>query len=488
MRNCGRADVLIADPHFFDPLSAKGKATILALRARVELNRRDAKSALPFLNKALSLSGPLTSKVSLEDVAMRADAALIYQQLGDDENTKRYLAYTGAGHLSSNDWLSGVKELPVCGADLKPEDIAIVQFGIGSDGQTQGAMPVYASRRGEMGVIFADAVRNWRWEKAAIAKLDPFWRASIRLQLGCVTRPPADPLSKSFADEADGWLEAQGVGHAADMHFGAAVRDATQSATLRPLAEAMGNARKAGMTGIWAARAAEVDAVLVRMGAPVAVRVVAAAAIINPPQSTSVKGAAQTRADRLALLIPKVDGMPDAARAAAWLRTDRAIALETIGRLDEARSMLDAVEGLPTATLPAEDPIRRVATIHMSLIERLRGNPAAADARLRKTGITADQCDLFDVQPVPANVSVASTQFPTEALRWGFEGYVREAFDIAADGSVKQVRTVIAYPPFVFANATEKAVARFRYIPPTLNGEVLGCANQTQSIRFSIPR
>jgi tetratricopeptide (TPR) repeat protein len=43
------ADALIADTHFFDPLTAKGKATLLALRARVELNRSDARTALPFL-------------------------------------------------------------------------------------------------------------------------------------------------------------------------------------------------------------------------------------------------------------------------------------------------------------------------------------------------------------------------------------------------------------------------------------------------------
>ena len=64
---------------------------------------------------------------------------------------------------------------------------------------------------------------------------------------------------------------------------------------------------------------------------------------------------------------------------------------------------------------------------------------------------------------------------------------MREAFDIVADGSVQDVRTVIAYPPFVFGPATEKAVRQFTYLPPTLNGSTLGCTGQTLNVRFLIP-
>jgi outer membrane biosynthesis protein TonB len=58
-------------------------------------------------------------------------------------------------------------------------------------------------------------------------------------------------------------------------------------------------------------------------------------------------------------------------------------------------------------------------------------------------------------------VATGSSQFPDEALRWKFEGYVQEAFDIADDGRVTNVRTVVSYPPFVFGPSTERAVRSF---------------------------
>ena len=52
-----------------------------------------------------------------------------------------------------------------------------------------------------------------------------------------------------------------------------------------------------------------------------------------------------------------------------------------------------------------------------------------------------------------------------QAEEWGFDGWVQAGFDIGADGSVKNARALISYPPFIFSDATEKAVSRFRYLP-----------------------
>lgn len=481
------ADALIANRAYFDPLPKPSQALVFAMRARIELNRQNPKAALPFIRHALSLSGTLTDKVTLTDVTIRGDAALVYQLLGDDENTRLYLAYTGAGHLDSIDWLTGEKDLPVCGADVRPDDTAVVEFAIGDDGRTSGAAPIYVSRPGEMGLIFAEAVRAWRWDTEAIAKLEPFWRASMRLQLRCVTRPPGSGLGKPFAEAVAAWLRARGEDASAGLRDEDVIRNIRGTPELAELNEAIKSTLAATTLSTWAARLDATDAILVRMNAPVEMRALTANTAASSNRSSSLRDGAGIRADRLSVALSKVDAMPGGVRAAAWLRTERAIALETAGRFDEARPMLVAVEGTSVATLPEDDPIRKVAILHLSLLDRRAGDNAGADARITRAGVTANQCELFDVHPVPANVAIASSQFPAEALRWHFEGYVREAFDIAADGSVTQVRTVVAYPPFVFAAATEKAVSRFRYIPPKLGNTVLGCANQMQNVRYTLP-
>ena len=84
------------------------------------------------------------------------------------------------------------------------------------------------------------------------------------------------------------------------------------------------------------------------------------------------------------------------------------------------------------------------------------------------------------------SLAIASSAFPDEALRWRFEGYVLTDFAIAPNGGVKDVRVTLSYPPFVFDQATIKGVDGFRYIPPRLGGQVLGCEGQTQAVQFSI--
>jgi outer membrane biosynthesis protein TonB len=169
------------------------------------------------------------------------------------------------------------------------------------------------------------------------------------------------------------------------------------------------------------------------------------------------------------------------------LRTEQALALEASGTLAPARGLLQGVIATPPATLPQDDPIRSLAQLHLALIEKRDGAPARADQRLTEAGITPEQCSLLDVRPVPQNTNISSNTFPSEALRWRFEGNARVAFDIAADGKVEQTRTVIAYPPFVFGPATESAVARFRYLPPTLGNEVLGCVGQSINVQYRLP-
>jgi len=54
---------------------------------------------------------------------------------------------------------------------------------------------------------------------------------------------------------------------------------------------------------------------------------------------------------------------------------------------------------------------------------------------------------MFDTRPIAKYMSASSADYPVETMGWGFEVYVQEAFDIGADGRVKNVSAVMAIRP-----------------------------------------
>jgi len=123
--------------------------------------------------------------------------------------------------------------------------------------------------------------------------------------------------------------------------------------------------------------------------------------------------------------------------------------------------------------------------LHLAALQRRAGDIAGADTKVKAAGITNAQCMLFDVRPVVTDNSQYYGDFPDDALRWGFDGYVRETFDIDADGHVKNARTVLAYPPFVFRSGAEDAISHRRYLAPVIDGASVGCDGHTTSIRYT---
>ncbi len=138
---------------------------------------------------------------------------------------------------------------------------------------------------------------------------------------------------------------------------------------------------------------------------------------------------------------------------------------------------------MPVRALPDDDPVRRVALLHKAMTASRLGQPMPT-ADLDASGLTAAQCSIFDTHPVATNQSVNSNDFPEDALRWGFEGYVREDFDIDANGHVTDPRTVVAYPPLVFGKSTEQTVRRFQFLPPKIGDKPVGCMGQTMPVNY----
>lgn len=476
-------DSILADAPVFASISKTDQANVLSARAMAELNRGQAKLASSYIEKALTLTGRTTTKINIAQVQIRGNAALIYAKLGDEENVRQYLTYSGAGHLPDGSWLSAAeKDLPVCDSVIGPNDFAVVDFTIGDDGRAWGANTVYASRPGPVGAAFATAVNTWRWQPDALAKLNAFWRASVRLELRCVTRPPLLTLNDPFRTATSDWLAKSGYDPA--LAKGVFDPHATGGA---PVPAAFVALWKADGDRAVAAAGATLNAALVAANAPLDVRAYAIYLAATPQGVRGARSYQAAHARNLAAAVQAVDHIAGADHARAWLQAEYGLALEASYALAPAKTALQAVAALPLGTLPADDPIRSLAVLHLALIDKRSGAPALADQRLADAGIDAEQCSLLDVRPVARNTDISSSTFPAEALRWRFEGTVREAFDIAADGRVQNVRTVLSYPPFVFGPATERAVGQFRYLPPTLGNQVLGCVGQTVNVSYRLP-
>lgn len=476
-------DAILADQSVFTKLPKTDQADIYSLRSLADLNRGQAKPAASYIEKALDLTGRTTTKVTIRQVRVRGNAALVYSRLGNEENVRQYLTYSGAGHLPDANWLSAAeKNLPVCDDRVGPKDFAVVEFSIGDDGKAVGANAVYASRAGQVGAVFAAAVSTWQWQADVLAKLNPFWRSSIRVELRCIKRPPLLDLSDSFRDATTDWLTK--VGYDPSL----------SKPTYNPGAVSAG-AVPAAFAAFWkaegdravAAAASKLDAALIAANAPIDVRAFVLFAAAIPQHREAGRGYALAHARNLAAALQTLDHQAGAERARAWLQTELGIALEMGGTLPAARTALQTVVASPTTTLPDDDPIRSLAVLHLALIDKRSGDTALADQRIKAAGIDAEQCSLLDVRPVPRNTDISDSAFPSEAMRWQFEGNVREAFDIGPDGHVQDVRTVLSYPPFIFGAATEKAVAQFRYLPPTLDNKVLGCVGKTVNVNYRLP-
>ena len=113
------------EPNFFGKL-------LYDLRGRATLNLGRPQEAMPFLSEALELSGGIQgTQVSLVQIGIRGDAAIGALLTNHSDDARKYLTWTGAGHLQSEEWTHGLGDPPVCSeaADIHPNDMAVIEFG-----------------------------------------------------------------------------------------------------------------------------------------------------------------------------------------------------------------------------------------------------------------------------------------------------------------------------------------------------------------------
>jgi hypothetical protein len=491
------------------PDSKDQRALVHLLRGRVELNDGAPREALVHFRKAAQLAGGAsTTRINLADMQVRGDLAIAYHLTGNVEEQQRLVAYSGAGSLLSEGLgRAAAVPLPACGDEsgLAPGDVAVVEFAIGADGRVRSAVPVYAARAdgrrdsadGGPATQFVQAVRGWFWRPADVAKLEPFWRQAVRVELRCSnSRSSQDLVHASFVPAQAEALAAIGV-------RSVALPEGTDAAALPQLKAEL--QRRIGAHGPQspelvvplqvlsyngAAEPAERIgwleqrlAILEKAGLAPDLLALERAQLAqmrpmgNKPSPKAVR-------DELIPLLAAEEAARPMARSTNYLRLQLAETQDKMGARAQATQLLQAIVATPTEALGRADPIRTSALLRLSNIAAARKDMSAAAEALAATGLSPEQCALVDVRPLPENKSVSSGAFPEQARRWNTGGLTRVEYDILPDGRTDNVRTVLSSPPFVFGKATEESARRFRFQPVFRPGNPAGCLAAQDNFRF----
>lgn len=474
-------------------LGKKNLAAVQTIRARVLLNEGRAKDAYALLKDSLAKQGGLTNRVGASDIATRSDLAIAALKTGDRDNARRYLAYTGAGRMQNTPFTSfGAMEPPTCGeGGLTPEDEAIVEFSLEEDGHVAGVAPIYSTGGRAKAIAFARAVTDWSWRAEDAAKIPALFRLATRVEIRCVVADRAPALVKPLEDAAEAWLAEKGAGTPAWADRAPAValpmqRAALTAATasgdrLHQLQAALAAGRNPvkgadDKPAIYAAARAAADA----LAAPTAVR----GYIDIEDDASSDRSKPEAERKRLRALLAR----PDLARdplTAATLRLLIAQPVFTTRPPADADALLRAVADEPS--FPAQHPLKIAALLQQANLLAAKGDLAGASGVFARTGLTGEQCSMLGLQPAMKRVGMTSGGYPDEAIRMGFEGWVRIAYDIAADGHTVAPRSVIAYPPFIFDEAATGMIRDTRYTSTFRPEGALACSGEQQAIRFKLP-
>jgi len=470
-------------------VSPEVEATIRDIRAEVLLNQGNPTAALAELQIALKKLGGLSSKTDLNDVAVRSDLALAALQAKQNDKAREYLAMTGQGRLPEGPFaLPADNEVPPCGGDIKPDDVVVVQFGIGDDGYVTVANPIYASRQGPIAVEFARAVSRWSWRAADVKSIPLFYRALTRVELRCsnAVERPGDLalLWPAFAQ----WFEDHHVERPAQ-------HDSRTPAMLRAELDRRKNAPPleripflymlAVSPAIDATEAKDLldqAAVLAEQEhAPVTISTFLRIAALTQLQWTS-QGTRRYREGLRALLAnPDVSADAPTADVIPLLLA----APSRGGAPADAAELLQAVAD--DKRLDPHDSLRVGALVRLSAVQVQHGDLASARATYLRTGLDAKQCALVDAQPAMRRTGVSSDDYPKEAMMFGIGGWTRVEFDVLPDGRTRNRRAVMSYPPFVFGEPTVAAMEATRFTQTYRPDGEIGCSGASMRFRYAMP-
>jgi hypothetical protein len=470
-------------------------ASLLTLRGRVLMNLKRFPEAHADLKKAMTMLGGLTRKVDFRDLQARSDLAIVSMLMNKKDEAREYLAYTGAGRFDAP-LISAAGDPPTCGGtpNIAPEDVAIVNFTIDSNGTVGSANTVYASNPATA-LSFAEAVRSWSWTPENLAKIPALFRATTRIELRCTRSIGSFGTSKLLEPATDAWAQKNGLipFTAPAESYAGWINDARRDLVARrarhgPDSMQLIPVLTAIMSNPLSTSAETTDAALALQGIanknalPPAVRaMIVFVQTSRGLRATTLAGVARERATALQSALAEPTIANDAVAAPALL-LEMAETLRTNKDDPAARQMLQRIVDFPG--LAANDPAKVAALVRIASIEARAGDLEAAQQAFLKTGLSESQCALVDAKPVLTGGGGSDADFPREALQWGFSGFAVSEYDIDAAGKSQGVRTTIAYPPLVFGPASNKITSRLRFTQSFRPNGTQGCTARSQRVNF----
>lgn len=479
----GDADqaVALAASHF-----SKDKALVAmigAARGEVLLNLGRFAEAETAFAAYVAAEGGLTRKVDYRDLVARSNASIAALLAGHRDKARQYLIYTGAGRLPKQDFTLGADmPLPRCGEEgIRPDDVAVVEFGIRDDGGISYSRPIYGSRQGAMPLIFARAVQQWSWRPEEVAEIPALFRMVTRLELRCSVSDGGPSLADGARTAFFEWVEQRG-GRRFDVEASAEIQ------------------RRASLV-------AELDRLRATAGSSKFSQAAALSDLLENPLVTGAQATAYGAA--LKGLLAEAGAPPQARLWSDWLilRRDYKVDLDpasyandataqglamlinydsaTRRRSQRSQAVLEAVLG--DSRLPQDHPLRTAALIRRAAAKVAAKDMAGAQADYLATGLTEQQCSIVDAAPKMKYFGGSSSDYPMDMVMAGIEGWARIQYDVSSQGGTLNVRAVAAYPPMIFSKNATKMVSRSRFEPSYRPAGGLACSGSQHSIRFGMP-
>lgn len=469
----------------------KDLAIVQSQYARVLLNEGQPAEAYKVLKDSVAKQGGLTNRVGLNDIIVRSDLAIAAIQSKRPEDASLYLAYTGAGRLEDTPFRrTAIMNPPTCGeGGTSPDDMAIVEFSIASDGRVTDVTPIYTTGGRQAAVAFARAVRDWSWRAEAIRDVPALLRSATRVELRCSKAVTGKGITAPLSKAAAAWFdERDGSPPWADLSDAAALpiqRAALHEATAG--GNPTGMARAALALGNSSVVSAEESAKLLDMAAKAAADAAAPTSVRNfiaIRRSSVDDGSVEKKRNRLRAMLAHPDVAADPLSASTVRLLISQPAFKTPPP-DDAATLQAAVADDPA--LPANHPLKVAALLGQANVLASKGNLAAARAAFDRTGMTGEQCSQLGLTPNLRSIHASSSDYPMHASRMGFEGWVVTEADVTADGRPAIQRTIVAYPPFIFDEAATAIVKDARFSSSFRPEGTLACEGVPVSISFSTP-
>jgi tetratricopeptide (TPR) repeat protein len=489
-RSLSAADDAITLAATLPKLEKAETASLHVARGRALLNLGRVTEARTAFAEAMKAYGALDTNVDTMEYAMRADAANAALRDGDEVTARKLMAYSGQGTTLRRSFPGGTDmTLPQCGGTeaLKPDDVAVIELALSPNGTVSLARPVFGSRSGRMAYVFADALKDWRWDAANLTGISPGVLQRLRFEVRCSLSLPSTAVWDSRGNLED-WLATHpgyvrhDVSHAMKQADEAAARAETDplKATSRWLAITRRNdvdEAESKMALDEAGKAAQ------RAGAPLEITVLARAVALG--DLSGFRGMAAAARRSLPRILPLLDEPAIKSDAAASARVRLMLArLYALARMSaEEESILNAL--VKDDRLPAKHPLRTAGLVALANAAAVQGKTQVAASAFESTGLGPSQCAALSEPPMMLKRNATNKDFPEEALAWGFGGWVRQEFDIDADGKPQNIRTVVSHPPGVFNKTGARMAGDFLFRKTFRPDGSAGCSGYNYSLRFN---